>query len=74
MIAVVKNEKYIKWNEHSVKIVMIVCIAEKNIQEIKGILSDIYQIVESKDRMKQFTEFSIKEVLRQKIGCETLEE
>ncbi|MGX7265039.1 BglG family transcription antiterminator [Enterococcus crotali] len=74
VIAVVKNEKYIKWNEHSVKIVMIVCIAEKNIQEIKGILSDIYQIVESKDRMKQFTEFSIKEVLRQKIGCETLEE
>lgn len=73
VIAVVKNKKYIKWNEHSVKLVMIVCIAEKDIQEIKGILSDIYQIVESKERLNQFEEFTKKEVLSQKIGCETLE-
>ncbi|MGX7149993.1 BglG family transcription antiterminator [Enterococcus ureasiticus] len=73
VIAVVKNKKYIKWNEHSVKIVMIVCIAEKDIQEIKGMLSAIYQIVESKERLNQFTEFTKKEVLSQKIGCEILE-
>lgn len=73
VVAIVKNNKYIKWNESSVKTVMIVCIAEKDTQKIKGILSDIYQIVESKERLNQFTESPTKEALRRKIGCETLE-
>ncbi|PRY82381.1 BglG family transcription antiterminator [Alkalibacterium olivapovliticus] len=48
-VVFIVNNKSIKWCQHSVKLIILICVAEKDIKKIKDILSDIYQIVKSSD-------------------------
>lgn len=63
-IVFITNKKPIKWNENFVKFVVIVCISEKEKREIRGILSDIYTIVENKEMINKILEVSDNQELR----------
>lgn len=58
VIVMVTNEKAIKWNEHLVKMVIIICVAEKDKTELKKILADIYTLVKDKYLINQLGEIS----------------
>lgn len=68
-IVLITNKKPIKWNENFVRFVVMVCISEKDKKEIKGILSDIYTIVQNKEMINKLLEVSDKQELRKLLGC-----
>lgn len=55
-IVMVTNSKAIKWNDNLVKMIIIICISEKDIKNLKKILSDIYLLVKSKSLINQLCE------------------
>lgn len=67
-IVVITNKKPIKWNEHFVKLIIMICISEKETKKIKGILSDIYAFVEDKEMVNTLSEVLDKEELRKLIS------
>lgn len=73
VIAVIKNKNYFKWNDYPVKIIFYVCIAAKDSKEIKNILSDIYYLVESKEKLNQINRIKEKEEFFRMIGAENNE-
>lgn len=57
-IIMVTNFKAIKWNEHLVKMIIIVCIAEKDTKNLKKILAEVYSLVKNKSVINQLCEIS----------------
>lgn len=55
-IVIVKNKSCIKWDEYSVNLIFLIYISEKDTNYVKDIFSDIYQVVESRERVKHFNE------------------
>lgn len=46
--------KPIRWNLRTVNTIFFLCIAEKDLKDVRGILSDIYRIVASKETINRF--------------------
>lgn len=57
-IVIVTNTKAIKWNKHLVKMVIIICIADKDTSKLKKILADIYSLVKNKSVINQMCEMT----------------
>lgn len=48
-IAIMTLGKFIRWDNKYVNTIILICIANKDMHKVKSILSEIYQIVETKD-------------------------
>ncbi len=69
-VVFVRNRKPIKWESYSVKLVMIICVAENDTKQIRNILADVYRIVENKELLNVLVNVKNKKELEQQIGCE----
>lgn len=52
IVAVIKNAKKFKWNNYFVDIAFMICISKQDTKETRNILSDIYNIIDSPERLK----------------------
>lgn len=52
-ITIIINKKSMKWNEQNLKIIVIICISEKDVKKIKNILTDVYSIVNDKQILEK---------------------
>lgn len=57
-------KKSMKWNEYNVNLIIMVCIAEEDRKMIKGILTDIYELVENREIINGLSEVNDKEELK----------
>lgn len=62
--------KPIRWNLRMINTVLMICVAEKDLKDIKGILSEIYRIVESKRNVDRFILGKTKQELMEVLGGE----
>ncbi|MBP1047751.1 transcription antiterminator [Enterococcus sp. BWM-S5] len=53
-ICVLALDKGIVWDKYKVNMIILICIAEKDRKQIRGILSEIYQIVVTKEKVSGF--------------------
>lgn len=67
-VAIIINKKPFKWLEHQVKIVILICISEKDTKKIKNILSDVYSIVHNKQLINTLDNADSKEKVYEIIG------
>lgn len=58
IVAVIKNTKKFKWNNYFVDIAFMICISKQDTRETRNILSDIYNIIDSSERLKGIREAS----------------
>ena len=70
VVVVIKNKKKFKWNNYYVDLIFLICIAKKDTFQIRNILSDIYNIIDSNDQLKQLREATSKEILYEKLRSE----
>jgi mannitol/fructose-specific phosphotransferase system IIA component (Ntr-type) len=52
-LAIMTLKTPIRWQTRMVDTVLIICISKKDFPKVKGILSEIYQIVESRQSVQQ---------------------
>ena len=52
VVVVIKNAKKFKWNNYFVDIAFMICISKEDIKETRNILADIYNIIDSPERLK----------------------
>ncbi|MEO1771620.1 BglG family transcription antiterminator [Candidatus Enterococcus ferrettii] len=69
-IVVVKNSKKFKWNSYYVDIVFLICIAKQDTFETRNILSDIYNIIDNNEQLKELREAASKDELYKKLGSD----
>lgn len=67
-VVVVKNKKKFKWDKYYVDIVFLICISRENTLDTRGILSDIYNLVDDSKILKQLRIESSKSGLLKKLG------
>lgn len=67
-ICIAVNEKPVKWIEHHVRVVILICIAEQDMKNVKNILSEIYPLIDDKDFVEERFIHSTKEEFMQFIG------
>lgn len=65
--------KPIRWNLRMINTVLMICVAEKDLRDIKGILSDIYRIVETKRNVDGFILGKTKQELMKTLGGEIID-
>ncbi|MEO1770375.1 BglG family transcription antiterminator [Candidatus Enterococcus ferrettii] len=65
--------KPIRWNLRMVNTVLMICVAEKDLKDIKGILSEIYRIVESKKNVDRFIFGKTKEEIMKVLGGDKID-
>ncbi|MDU5106082.1 MULTISPECIES: BglG family transcription antiterminator [unclassified Clostridium] len=53
VIGIMTLDKNIKWSGKAINTIILICISEKDIKNVKNILSEVYDIVESKERVKE---------------------
>lgn len=70
IIVVIKNKKKFKWNKYYVDLVFLICIAKQDTFQTRNILSDIYNIIDDNERLKQLREATSNEVLYRKLGSD----
>lgn len=70
IIVVVRNKKKFKWNKYYVDIIFLICISKKDTFQTRNILSDIYNIIDNGDQLKQLREVTSDEELYRKLGSE----
>ncbi|WP_440897831.1 BglG family transcription antiterminator [Amphibacillus sp. Q70] len=63
VVAIVKNKKKFKWDTYYVDIVFLICISREDTLQTRRILSDIYNIVDDAQMLKQMREKSSKKAL-----------
>lgn len=63
-LAVLTLNQSVQWNEYKVDVVILLCIAEKSRCNLKRLLSDIYSLVASKERMKFFFTGTSQEIVK----------
>lgn len=51
-LVIMTLDKPIRWDSRLVRTILMICIAEKDFSRVKGILSDIYKIVESEKNIE----------------------
>lgn len=67
-IVIVRNKQAFKWDEYPVKLIILLYISESDISYIKDVFADIYQIVESKERVNEFNNLVSKNEFLKIIG------
>lgn len=70
IIVVIKNKKKFKWNKYYVDLVFLICIAKQDTFQTRNILSDIYNIIDNNEQLKQLREATSNEVLYRKLGSD----
>jgi len=65
--------KPIRWNFRMINTVLMICIAEKDLKNIKGILSEIYRIVETKKNIDRFIFSKDEEEIVEVLGGHTID-
>ncbi len=65
--------KPIRWNLRMINTVLMICVAEKDLKDIKGILSEIYRIVESKRNVDKTILGKTKQELMSILGGEAID-
>lgn len=70
IIVLVKNKKKFKWNKYYVDLVFLICIAKQDTFQMRNILADIYNIIDSNEQLKQLREATTNDVLFRKLGSE----
>lgn len=70
IIVVIKNRKKFKWNKYYVDLVFLICIAKQDTFQTRNILSDIYNIIDNSEQLKQLREATSNEVLYRKLGSD----
>lgn len=67
-IVFIKNKKKFKWDKYYVDIIFLICISEEDTNQTRQILSDIYNIVDTENVLKQMrkpiSKTEIMEILR----------
>lgn len=48
-VAIMTLKNFIRWDDKSINTIILICIANKDMKKVKSILSEIYQIVQSKE-------------------------
>lgn len=69
-IVVVKNSKKFKWNKYYVDIVFLICIAKQDTFQTRNILSDIYNIIDNSEQLREIREATSKDELYKKLGSD----
>lgn len=70
IIVLIKNKKKFKWNKYYVDLVFLICIAKQDTFQTRNILSDIYNIIDSSEQLKQLREATTNDVLFRKLGSD----
>ncbi|MBP1042414.1 transcription antiterminator [Vagococcus sp. BWB3-3] len=70
VIVVIKNKKKFKWSQYYVDVIFMICISERDIKKTRGILSDIYTIIDDPTKLKEIRGVSSKALLLKTIGSE----
>ncbi|MGT9536876.1 BglG family transcription antiterminator [Enterococcus faecalis] len=65
--------KPIRWNFRMINTVLMICVAEKDLKHIKGILSEIYRIVETKKNIDRFIFSKDEEEIVKVLGGQTID-
>ena len=53
VVVFVVNKYAVKWGHYPVKGIIMICIAEKNMNDAKGLLSDIYKLIKEKATIEE---------------------
>lgn len=69
-IVVVKNSKKFRWNKYYVDIVFLICIAQQDTFQTRNILSDIYNIIDNSEQLREIREATSKDELYKKLGSD----
>lgn len=59
-ISIITNKRSIRWDNHLVKVIILVSISENDIHESKNILSSIYHLISSKERIDKLIQCEMK--------------
>ena len=70
IIVVIKNKKKFKWNTYYVDLVFLICIAKQDTFQTRNILSDIYNVIDNSEQLKQLREAASNDVLYRKLGSD----
>ncbi|MDO0918474.1 MULTISPECIES: PTS sugar transporter subunit IIA [unclassified Enterococcus] len=70
IIVVVKNKKKFKWNKYYVDLIFLICIAKQDTFQTRNILSDIYNIIDNNEHLKQLRDSTTNEMLYRRIGSD----
>ncbi|WP_254911838.1 BglG family transcription antiterminator [Enterococcus sp. 3H8_DIV0648] len=70
IIVVVKNKKKFKWNKYYVDLVFLICIAKQDTFQTRNILSDIYNIIDNSEQLKQLRKAASNEEVLRKLGSD----
>ena len=70
MIVLIKNKKKFKWNNYYVDLIFLICIAKQDTFQTRNILSDIYNIIDSSEQLKQLREATTNDMLFRKLGSD----
>lgn len=68
VIGIMTLDKNIKWSGKPIKTIMLICISEKDIKNVKNILSEVYDIVESRERVEEIFLGKNKKEIFDKLG------
>ncbi|AND80380.1 hypothetical protein A0O21_01405 [Streptococcus pantholopis] len=69
-VVIVKNQKKIKWKRYYVDLIFIVCIAAKDTGEARGLLADIYHLIDEPECLKKLRLSKTAKELYQAVGGE----
>lgn len=69
-IVVVKNSKKFRWNKYYVDIVFLICIAQQDTFQTRNILSDIYNIIDNSEQLREIREATSKDELYKRLGSD----
>ena len=69
-VVVIKNQKKIKWQRYYVDLIFIICIASKDTGETRGLLADIYHLIDEPELLKKIRLSKTVKELYQAVGGE----
>ncbi|MGG5369631.1 hypothetical protein IGI67_001239 [Enterococcus sp. AZ196] len=70
IIVLIKNKKKFKWNKYYVDLIFLICIAKEDTYQTRNILSDIYNIIDNGEQLKQLREATSNEGAFRKLGSD----
>lgn len=73
IISIVVNKHPIRWNDTSIRAVILICIAKKDIQHVKDIISSVYNLIENKEVVDKVFINSNKADFMQLLGGDTVD-
>lgn len=74
IVALVKNKKKIKWDKYYVDIVFVICIAPKDKQLTRSLLSDVYNVVDNKKVLSELRKQKSKQAFINVLGSDEFDQ